>query len=136
MRRDEARQVVEAYLAGHGAEWLSEGVEFRDMTQPQPMRGRAETAAFLQRFYGEIFSDAHITDVILTADDARVAVEWTFHGRHTGSLVGETPSGNAVTLPMACSYDVAAGEITAARLYYDTASLLRQIGVGAAPLVA
>lgn len=136
MDRDEARRVVEGYLAGHGAEWLSEEVAFHDMTQPEPMRGRAQATAFLARFYGEIFSEARIADVLLTAAEARVVAEWTFQGRHTGSLLGETPTGNAVRLPMACSYEVASGEITAARLYYDTASLLRQIGAGAVPAVA
>lgn len=124
---EEARRVVEGYLADHAAEWLSEQVEFRDMTQPEPMQGRTEVTAFLHRFYNEVFSDARADAPRLTAEAGRVVAEWTFRGRHTGSLMGETPTGREVELPMACSYDVQAGEISAARLYYDTATLVRQV---------
>lgn len=126
----EARRVVEGYLDGHAVEWLSEDIEFRDMTRPGPMRGRQEVGAFLHLFFAEVFSDARIEDVRLTAAGDRVCAEWTFRGRHTGSLVGEPPTGNRVSHPMSCVYEVAGGEIRRASLYYDTAGLLAQLGIG------
>jgi steroid delta-isomerase-like uncharacterized protein len=122
-----ALQIVQSYLADHAVEWLSEQVEFHDMTQPEPMHGRAEVARFLGKFYRDTFSDAHVDELRLTADGERVCVEWVFRGRHTGSLAGEEPTGRKVAQPMACVFEVAAGEIRRARLYYDGASLIHQL---------
>lgn len=132
MNHDDARQVVEGYLDGHRPEWLSEQVVFHDMTRPEPMRGRAEVTGFLHRFYEDLFSGGRVEHVRLTAGAGRVVAEWVFHGRHSGSVMGESPTGRDVEIPMACAYEVAAGEITAARLYYDQATLLRQIGAATA----
>ena len=136
MSANETLQVVQGYLDGHAVEWLSEDIEFRDMTRPEPMRGRGEVGAFLHLFFGQVFSDARIEDVRLTPAEDRVCVEWTFRGRNTGSLSGEPPTGGDVAQPMACVYEVAGGEIRRASLYYDSAGLLAQLGIGAAPAAA
>jgi hypothetical protein len=44
--------------------------------------------------------------------------------------MGESPTGNRVSHPMACVYEVTAGEIRRASLYYDTAGFLEQLGIG------
>lgn len=128
MNRDESRRVVEGYLNGHADEWLAEEVELRDMTRNEPIRGRVGVSNFIHRFYGEVFADAVAADSRLTVDDGQVFAEWTFRGRHTGSLLGETPTGAAVAIPMACCYEVASGEIVRARLYYDAVTLMAQLG--------
>ena len=126
----EARQLVEGFLDGHAVEWLSQEIEFRDMTRPGPMRGAAGGRRVPARlFFSEVFSDGRIDDVRLTAGGDRVWAEWNFRGRHTGSLMGEPPSDNHVSHPMACVYEVAGGEIRRASLYYDTAGLLAQVGI-------
>lgn len=130
MRTIETLRVVQGYLDAHAVEWLSEDVEFRDMTRREPMRGRHEVGAFLHLFFEQVFSEARIEDVRLTPAPERVCVEWTFRGRHTGSLTGEAPTGNPVSHPMTCVYEVAGGEIRRASLYYDTAGLLAQLGIG------
>ena len=136
MSAAETLRVVQGYLDGHAVEWLSEDVEFRDMTRLEPMRGRDEVAAFLHLFFGQVFSEARIEQVRLTPAEDRVCAEWTFRGRHTGTLAGETPSGRDVTHPMTCVYEVEGGEIRRARLYYDAAGLLAQLGVGVTPAPA
>ena len=136
MSAAETLRVVQGYLDGHAVEWLSEDVEFRDMTRPGPMRGRDEVAAFLKLFIGQVFSEARIEQVRLTPAEDRVCAEWTFRGRHTGTLAGETPSGRDVAQPMACLYEVEGGEIRRARLYYDAAGLGTQLGIGASPAAA
>lgn len=132
MSTEETRSVVEGYLADHGPEWLSERIVFQDMTKPEPMRGRSEVSAFVRRFYIDVFGGGRVEETRLTAEGHRVVAEWLFRGRHAGSLLGETPTGREVEVPMACVYEVMAGEITAARLYYDQSTLLRQLGAGAA----
>ncbi|HEX6128005.1 MAG TPA: ester cyclase [Candidatus Limnocylindria bacterium] len=136
MSAAETLRVVQGYLDGHAVEWLSEDVEFRDMTRPEPMRGRDEVAAFLHLFFGQVFSEARIEQVRLTPAEDRVCAEWTFRGRHTGTLAGETPTGREISQPMASLYEVEGGEIRRARLYYDAAGLLAQLGVGATPAPA
>ena len=59
-----------------------------------------------------------------------VAVEWSFEGVHTGPLGNIPATGKQVQVP-GCSfyeYDLATRMIPAARLYFDVATLLRQIG--------
>ena len=121
------QKVIEGYLGGHGAEWLSERIEFFDQSQSTPHVGRADVVAWLDGFYRSAFSDAHAEPVSLTVGDDRAAAEWVFRGRHTGSLAGEDPTGREVRVPMAAVYEVAGGEIVRARLYYDTGTLAAQI---------
>lgn len=136
MSAAETLRVVQGYLDGHAVEWLSEDVEFRDMTRPGPMRGRDEVAAFLNLFFGQVFSEARIEQVRLTPAEDRVCAEWTFRGRHSGTLAGETPTGRDIAHSMACVYEVDGGEIRRARLYYDAAGLSAQLSIGATPATA
>lgn len=129
MSSGEALRVVQGYLVGHAVEWLSEEVVFRDMSRAEPMRGRQEVAGFLNIFFAEVFSEARIEEVRLTAASDRVCAEWVFRGRHSGSLAGEAPSGREVRHPMACVYEVSGGEIRRANLYHDQAGLLAQLGI-------
>ncbi len=62
-----------------------------------------------------------------------VAVEWSFEGVHRGPFGNIEATGKQVQVP-GCSfyeYDLATRMIPAARLYFDVATLLRQIGAGA-----
>ena len=68
----------------------------------------------------------------------RVAVEWSFEGVHSGPFANVEATGKQVKLP-GCSfyeYDLATRVIPAARIYYDIATLLRQIGAAQAPPAA
>ncbi|HUY60279.1 MAG TPA: ester cyclase [Candidatus Dormibacteraeota bacterium] len=127
MSIEETRRVIEGYFTGHGGNWFSEEVEFHDMSQPQARRGRAEVEAWLHTFYQDAFADARAEAARLVIGDGIAAADWVFQGRHVGSLAGESPSGRVVELPMAALYEVRDGEIVRARLYYDSATLLRQL---------
>lgn len=52
-----------------------------------------------------------------------------FHGTHTGDLGGMVPTGKVVAVPMCAYYSVAHGQIQLVRLYYDAATLHRQLGL-------
>ena len=59
-----------------------------------------------------------------------VAVEWNFDAVHKGPFAGVAATGNTVHLT-GCSfyeYDLAVRKITAGRIYFDVATLMRQIG--------
>ena len=123
MSAEETRRVVEGYLGGHGTEWFAERVEFFEPSEPKPVQGRQQVAEWLGRFYSGAFADAKADGRSLVVDDGRAAYEFVFCGIHTGSLFGEDPTGRRVSVPMAAIYDVAGGEIVAARLYYDAGRL-------------
>src|SRR5262245_34241757 len=60
------------------------------------------------------------------------AVEWSFEAVHSGTFANIPATGKAVQVP-GCSfyeYDLATRTIPAGRIYFDVATLLRQIGAG------
>jgi steroid delta-isomerase-like uncharacterized protein len=62
-----------------------------------------------------------------------VAVEWSFEAVHKGDFASIEATGKKVQVP-GCSfyeYDLVARKIPAGRIYFDFATLLRQIGAGA-----
>jgi steroid delta-isomerase-like uncharacterized protein len=62
-----------------------------------------------------------------------VAVEWSFEAVHKGAFAKVEATGKKVSVP-GCSfyeYDLGSRRIPAGRIYFDFATLLRQIGVGA-----
>lgn len=126
----QTRRVVEGYLSEHGGEWLAEAVEFFEPAASEPHRGRSEVAEWLAGFYGGAFGEARAEPVALVVDGERAGYEFVFSGVHRGSLFGETPTGRVVRMPMAAFYQVRAGEIVAARLYYDTGGLHAQLTSG------
>ena len=62
-----------------------------------------------------------------------VAVEWSFDAVHKGAFANVEATGKKVQVP-GCSfyeYDLGARKIPAGRIYFDFATLLRQISAGA-----
>ena len=62
-----------------------------------------------------------------------VAVEWSFEAVHKGAFANVKATGKRVQVP-GCSfyeYDLGTRKIPAGRIYFDVATLLRQIGAGA-----
>lgn len=62
-----------------------------------------------------------------------VAVEWSLEAVHKGRFANVEATGKRVQVP-GCSfyeYDLGTRKITAGRIYFDPATLLRQIGAGA-----
>ena len=122
-------QVIEAYFQNHDEQYLAENVEFCDMTAEQPLRGREAMQKALHLFYAEAFSDAWAQTRNVVAAENGVVVEFVFHGTHTGELAGMAPTGKTVAVPMCAFYAVAHSQIHLVRLYYDTATLRRQLGL-------
>lgn len=126
----DTRNVIEAYARDHDPALFAEDAVFSQMPLAQPFEGRAAIAAMLALFYREAFSDAHGELRHVAADEAQGLgfIEFTFRGRHTGELMGIAPTGRAVEIGMLGVYEVRDGLIRGARLYYDMATLLRQLG--------
>ena len=139
----ETRAIFAAYAeqildeSGYTAMWqaekspdYAEDATFTDMTNiSQPIVGRDAIGSMLAMFYGGAFGDGHYKDSTWIADGHKVLNEFTFVGTHTGDLNGIPPTGRAVELHMMSIYHVEDGYIRWARLYYDSATLLRQLGL-------
>lgn len=122
-------QVIQAYFQNHDSQYLAEHVEFYDMSAAQPLRGRQAVGGFLHMFYHEAFSEASAEVRNVVAADNGVVIEFVFHGKHTGELAGAPPTGKIVAVPMCAYYSVVQGQISLVRLYYDTATMGRQLGL-------
>jgi ketosteroid isomerase-like protein len=86
------------------------------------------------------FPDGEVMiDRVLSAGD-QVVVQFTGRGTHTGDFVtpGGTlpPTGRRATLKFCDVLDVSGGKITSMHSYFDTASLLTQLGLMSAPAAA
>lgn len=129
MSAQENIRIVQSYLASHDPQFMTQDATFRDFSRDEPLRGREAIGAMLDMFYHTAFSDARAEPRSLVADSERVVLEFTFHGVHTGDLMGIPPSGRRVEIPMCAVYDVNGGVIRQARLYYDSATLAKQLGL-------
>jgi len=58
-----------------------------------------------------------------------MVVEWSFEASHSGQFAGQAATNSAVKLPGCGVYefDPIKRQITAARIYFDVATLLKQI---------
>ena len=126
----DVRSVIETYAHSHAARHFAEDAVFTQMAMPQPFTGREAIAGMLRLFYQDAFSDAkgELRNVAADTERGLGFIEFTFRGRHTGALAGIAPTGRDVEVPMLGVYEIANGKIQRARLYYDMATLSRQLG--------
>ena len=83
---------------------------------------------FVRPFVAGFPGNRHIVKNMIFGDDV-VVVEWTFEAAHKGPFVGTLATGMAVKLPGCGVYqfDPVNRQITAARIYFDVTTLLKQI---------
>lgn len=126
----ETERVFAAYSEHHDPGYYAEDATFTDMTRPtEPLVGREAIGAMLATYYGGGFSDGNYKDATWIASGNTVMNEFTFYGTHDGEMFGISPTGRYVELHLMSVYHVEDGLIRWARLYYDSASLMRQLGL-------
>lgn len=119
---------VRRYTAGdHDAAVLAPDAAFVDVTTGRRWTGANEIAAMLDGMYRVAF-DARVEEPRLVADADAVVLEATFVGRHIGEFAGVAATGAEVRVPLVVVYDLADGVIRGARIHFDVASFLRQVG--------
>ncbi|MEM7446186.1 MAG: ester cyclase [Pseudomonadota bacterium] len=90
-------------------------------------RDIGELTSELARFHAA-FSDVHVTSVEQVAQDNLVATRVVLSARHTGSFVGEEPTGNTVTYDSVEFTRVEDDRIVETWVTWDKYGLYRQIG--------
>jgi steroid delta-isomerase-like uncharacterized protein len=93
----------------------------------------------VQRYYDETrraFPDQRNRDAVLYAAGDAVIAEFVLEGTHLGSYRGLPATGRAFTCPMCAVFAFAPGtaQIVCERVYFDAATILRQLGVAHDPL--
>jgi|SRR5689334_1487863 len=126
----ETRKVIEAFAQSHDPKYFAEDAVYTQIALSQSFNGRDAIAGMLRLFYHDAFSDAsgELRNVASDTEKGLGFVEFTFRGRHSGELMGIQPTGREVEMPMLAVYEVADGQIRRARLYYDMAMFMRQLG--------
>lgn len=111
---------------------VTDDFELVDVSAGQTFRGREGCRQWLELFKTAL-PDARTEIVSLISDEARVASEHIGRGTHTGPFV--TPAGTipptqrAVELRIGEFYELREGKIAKLRAYYDSATMMRQLGL-------
>jgi steroid delta-isomerase-like uncharacterized protein len=114
-----------AALSAPDAEWIN-------VATGQTLRGPDGARQFLEA-WATAFPDSQVeTTTVIAADDG-VAMEFVGRGTHSGPLASPTgdipPTGKHVEVPFAQMIQFRDGKIARARLYFDLAGMLQQLGL-------
>ena len=122
-----AREVVARYLQGHDPRYLAEDVTLDVVAELRPRGGRAAVAGLVHDVRHRLFTEVDDQVTSLRAVGDEVVVELTFSGRPLPARWGPAVTGRRVSVRAVLVCVVCAGEITHARLYYDAASVRREL---------
>jgi steroid delta-isomerase-like uncharacterized protein len=125
---DLSRGDLEAVLG-----YYTDDVYFEDTSVPTPCRGKAEMRDFMQVFY-DAFPDLRIEIRNVFESGPFVTAEYDLLGTMRGEFLGNPPTGRAFRIKAVSVYEHNGTLFTKETVYYDSASLLAQIGLSGADL--
>jgi steroid delta-isomerase-like uncharacterized protein len=97
----------------------------------QVFDGEEEVRAYYATSRGAFPDQRNEIHTLRHADDA-VVVELDLLGTHLGTFAGFEPTGRTFRCRMAAIFEFAGDRIVCERVYFDAATLLRQLGLTAA----
>lgn len=107
-------------------------VKWVNLTTGEEYRGHEGMRNYMTR-WTSAFPDAKVTIRKITADEETVVTEFEGKGHHDGVLKlpnGEIPpTGRDVDMPFCEIVRVKNGQIVEGRIYFDSATMLRQLGI-------
>ncbi len=116
-------------LGGQDVAYFAEDAVFHVISMPAPYVGREAIAGMIEMFFqGGAFTDTHLELRSMVADGSRLVIEFLYEGTNTANFLHRPPTGQRVSMPMIAIYEIEGGMIVGARLYYDCARMLRQLG--------
>jgi steroid delta-isomerase-like uncharacterized protein len=132
-----ARSLYEAFNSrdfDHLAESMAPEGIITMVGSGQTLRG-PEGSRQYNAMWDTAFPDGMVTVDRVIAQGDHVAVEFTGRGTHTGTLTtpaGDIPAtGRSVTLQFLDVLEFADGKVASQRTYFDTGSLMAQLGISA-----
>lgn len=124
--RSEVDQEFERTLATFGAG--EEGHPHYEIVPTGQVFDGAEEVMGYYRTTRTAFPDQRHDDVRLHVADDAVIAEFDLLGTNTGPFYGLEPTGKAFRVPIIAVFTFEGERITNERIYFDSASLLKQIG--------
>jgi len=125
-------EMENAYRLQETLETLTPDCVFEDMALGERVQGHPAAAAYYQRWWNG-FPDLTWVPQRRAFTEDGVVSELVVRGTHRGDYLGIAPTGKTIEVPVAIFVSFAAGRMASERLYYDLATLLRQLGVTALP---
>ena len=126
--------VLKAHVAAETAHRMEETLAtltadcvFEDMPSGAIYHGHAGVREYYAAWWAAFGNVPSGSRRYVPASDCLI-VETRFVGTHRGVWEGIAPSGRAIDLPVAIFISFRDGLISGERFYYDSATLLRQIG--------
>jgi steroid delta-isomerase-like uncharacterized protein len=139
MKTEAYQQLLRTHMQAENAHRMEETLAtltpdclFEDLALGKVFRGHAGAREYYQTWWDAFSTTAHPEHVYYTNEGFAVA-EVHFQGSHTGSFLGIAPTGHAVDLPSAIFVTFRDGLMAGERMYWDVATLLRQLGVSSFP---
>jgi len=110
---------------------LAAGGTYEDPTTGGPLSGDALTASVAGVYAG--FPDVHFEVVSVSTDGDTASAQWRMQGTNSGPLPGGPATGGSLDLPGAdfFTYDAVADKVASVVGYFDTATMLGQLGLQA-----
>lgn len=110
-------------------QYFTEDVEYQSAALPHPIRGRGALGETM-RAYIRGFPDLRFTIEQMLQSGEYVITRWKSTGTHKGEFMGIPPTGRAGGEIHGCNVgEIKDGKVTRLWSYWDSASLLRQLGV-------
>ena len=101
------------------------------------VRKGPEAGLAISQMFATAFPDGKIdVQKITTAGDSFAIAEFVGRGTHTGDLMGISPTGRQVSIPVCEVYELRDGKIYAERQYMDMLVMMQQLGVAPVPASA
>jgi len=126
------RVVTAGFSKSHDVDtYFADDAEYDVLPLGQHYQGKEQIKGLFQVFYRDAFSPAHaeIQNVIADGENRIGVLEFTFKGKHVGPQLGFPATNKEVELPMVAIYHVDGDRIRKARLYFDAAAFMRQLGM-------
>jgi steroid delta-isomerase-like uncharacterized protein len=127
MSYEETKAVMEAYWSGQTREYIAEDAVYTMMVSGKEDHGPEEILKTMKSFYREGF-DGKFEGTNTIIADGNAVTEGFLVGKHVGEFAGIPATGKDVRVPMCVIYDVEGGYIQRARIYFQMAAFLTQIG--------
>lgn len=119
----ENRRSIEALL-----DTLCADPIYKLMATSATFRGKDQVAQFYNGLF-EGVPDANFELINAFVGEEGVVEESILRGAHHGTLFGIPPTGREIALPLTIVFPILNGQIMGERLYFDLATLARQLGV-------
>jgi steroid delta-isomerase-like uncharacterized protein len=111
------------------AAFMTDDVDFEDVTLGERLHGKSAVADFVERFTNTFSSDYHFELVSELTTTDRLAVEWTVYGHHDRDSAAMPATHKPFTIRGVTIARLDKGKLSASRDYWDMAGFLRDVGV-------